>query len=61
LTPGVSLGRKTEKISMTEEQLEQIKRDAFVAGYVEACREWTSGQIAAVSAAHKAYEKRKTS
>jgi hypothetical protein len=45
---------------VTPQQLERVKRDAFVAGYVEACREWTSGQIAAISAAHKAYEKRKT-
>jgi hypothetical protein len=46
----------------TPEQLEQIKierikREAFVEGYVAACREWTSGQIAAVTEAHKAYEK----
>ena len=42
---------------MTAEEIEKIKRDAFIAGYVEACREWTSGQIAAVSLAYKAYEK----
>jgi hypothetical protein len=58
LTPGVSLDRKMER---TNEEIEQIKRDAFIEGYVAACREWTSGQIAAISAAHKAYEKRKTS
>jgi hypothetical protein len=48
-------------MELTEEQLEQIKHDAFIEGYVTAVREWTSGQIAAISAAHKAYEKRKTS
>ncbi len=47
--------------SLTAEEIERIKRDAFVEGYKAACREWTSGQIAAISAAHKAYEKRKTS
>jgi hypothetical protein len=46
---------------MTAEEIEKIKRDAFIEGYVAACCEWTSGQIAAISAAHKAYEKRKTS
>jgi hypothetical protein len=43
---------------LTPEQIEKIKREAFVEGYVTACREWTSGQIAAVSVAYKAWEKR---
>jgi hypothetical protein len=42
---------------MTAEEIERIKRDAFVEGYVTACREWTSGQIAVITEAHKAYEK----
>jgi hypothetical protein len=42
---------------VTEEQLEQLKREAFVTGYVAACREWTSGCIAAVTEAHKAYDR----
>jgi len=54
---------------MTAEEIEQIKRESFergqregfIEGYVTACREWTSGQIAAVSLAYKAWEKRKTS
>ena len=46
-------------MDLTAEEIEQIKRDAFIEGYVSAVREWTSGQIAAVTEAHKAYEKRK--
>jgi hypothetical protein len=44
-------------MKLTAEQLEQIKRDAFVEGYVAACREWTSGCVPAVTLAHRAYEK----
>jgi hypothetical protein len=50
-------------MELTEEQIkrnaeiERIKRDAFVAGYVEACREWTSGCVPAVTLAYKAYER----
>jgi hypothetical protein len=49
------------KHELTPEQLEAIRRDSFIAGYVAAVREWTSGTIAAISEAHKAFEKRKTS
>jgi hypothetical protein len=52
-------------MELTPEQLEQIRRevreqvsrDAFVEGYVSACREWTSGCVPAVTLAHKAFEK----
>jgi hypothetical protein len=44
---------------LTDEELERIKRDAFVEGYVAACREWTSGCVPAVSLAFRAYEKLK--
>jgi hypothetical protein len=44
---------------LTPEQLEAIRREEFIRGYVEACREWTSGQIAATTEAFKAWEKRK--
>jgi hypothetical protein len=44
---------------MTDEELERIRRDAFVEGYVAACREWTSGCVQAVTLAFKAYEKLK--
>jgi hypothetical protein len=33
------------------------ERDAFVEGYVAACREWTSGCVPAVTLAYKAWEK----
>jgi hypothetical protein len=39
------------------QEIEKIKRDAFIEGYVAAVREWTSGCVAAVTEAHKAYEK----
>ncbi len=50
-----------EKTNLTPEQLEAIRRDAFIEGYVAACREWTSGCVPAVTLAYKAYEKRKPS
>jgi hypothetical protein len=54
-------------MELTEEQLEalrrevreQVSREEFVRGYVAACHDWTSGCIAAVTEAHKAYEKAK--
>jgi hypothetical protein len=46
---------------VTDEELERIKRDAFVEGYVAACREWTSGCVSAVTLAFRAYEKLKKS
>jgi hypothetical protein len=50
-------GTMPDTEQLTPEQIERIRRDAFIEGYVSAVREWTSGQIAAISAAHKAYEK----
>jgi hypothetical protein len=46
-------------MELTPEQLEAIRREEFVRGYVAACAEWTSGQIAAVSLAHRAYDRLK--
>jgi hypothetical protein len=44
---------------MTAEEIEKIKRDAFIEGYASALREWTSGCLAAVTLAHDAYERKK--
>jgi hypothetical protein len=41
------------------EEIEKIRRDAFVEGYVAACREFTSGCVSAVTLAFRAYEKLK--
>jgi hypothetical protein len=42
-----------------QEELERVKRGAFIEGYVTACHEWTSGCVPAVTLAHKAYERKK--
>ena len=42
-----------------DKEIEKIRRDAFVEGFVTACREFTSGCVPAVTLAHKAYEKKK--
>lgn len=63
-------------MELTDKQIEQIKRDAlaegerngfargeqrgFIQGYVVACKEWTSGCIAAVARAQQAWEKRES-
>jgi hypothetical protein len=46
-------------MELTPEQLERIRREEFVAGYVEAVRDFGSGLVASVTLAHRAFEKRR--